>query len=327
VQGIQSFYCPRDGLVERDLTPEKIAAALHDENALLWVDIELDGRADAEPLLRDVFGFHQLTIDDCFNTLIDPPKVDDYGDYLFIIVHNVLYDADNESLSTSELNLYLGQHYVVSVHRAPVRAVDEVRRRAHAKSLVLDRGAAFLAHALIDVVVDDFHPVVETVDEQVAEVEERVLVDPKRQTLEEVLRLKRNAQRLKRSILPQRDVVNRFSRGEYPNLITPEALMYFRDIYDHTVRVEEMIDGVRDLADSALNTYLSSVNNRINEVMKTLAIVTVVFLPLTLIAGVYGTNFENLPEYGYHFGYYAMLATMAVVAAALLARFRWRRWF
>ncbi|MDP9237499.1 MAG: magnesium/cobalt transporter CorA [Chloroflexota bacterium] len=327
MKGVHSFYCPQGGLIERDLTPEQIAAALRDEHALLWVDIEMDGTADAEPLLRDVFGFHQLTIDDCYNTLIDPPKVDDYGSYLFIIVHNVLYDAGEQTLSTSELNLYLGQHYVVSVHRSPVRAVEEVRRRADAQSLVLDRGAAFLAHALIDVVVDDFHPVVETVDEQVAEVEERVLVEPKRQTLEEVLRLKRNAQRLKRSILPQRDVVNRFSRGEYPKLITSEALMYFRDVYDHTVRVEEMIESVRDLADSALNTYLSSVNNRINEVMKTLAIVTVVFLPLTLIAGVYGTNFENLPEYGYHYGYFAMLATMVVVASALLAWFRWRRWF
>ena len=103
--------------------------------------------------------------------------------------------------------------------------------------------------------------------------------------------------------------------------------MYFRDIYDHTVRVEEMIDSVRDLADSALNTYLNSVNNRINEVMKTLAIVTVVFLPLTLIAGIYGTNFHNLPEYGLHYGYYAMLITMLIVAAGLLAWFRWRRWF
>ena len=310
-----------------DLPQDEIAAALQDAAGLLWVDIEADGREDAEPLLRDTFGFHQLTIEDCYNTLIDPPKVDDYGAYLFIIVHNVRYDAGAESLSTSELNVYLGANYVVSVHRSPVRAVQEVRRRAEARSLVLDHGASFLTHALIDVVVDDFHPVVETIDEQVADVEERVLASPRREILEEVLRLKRNAQRLKRSILPQRDVVNRFSRGEYPKLIQPAALMYFRDIYDHTVRVEEMIESVRDLADSALNTYLSSVNNRINEVMKTLAIVTVVFLPLTLIAGIYGTNFENVPEYGVRFGYAGMLAAMLAVAGGLIAWFKFRGWF
>ncbi|MBI5283522.1 MAG: magnesium/cobalt transporter CorA, partial [Chloroflexi bacterium] len=256
-----------------------------------------------------------------------PPKVDDYGDYLFVIVHDVLYDEERLRLATGELNLYIGANYVVSVHRTPIRAVDEVRRRAEAHALVLDRGPGFLAHALMDVVVDDFHPVVEQIDDRIAAIEEVVLEQPEREVLEQVLRLKRNAQRLKRSILPQRDVVNRFARGEYPKLVPPDALMYFRDVYDHTVRVEEMIESVRDLADGALNTYLSSVNNRINEVMKTLAIVTVIFLPLTLISGIYGTNFHNLPELDLHYGYFGMLAAMAVIAAALLAWFRWRRWF
>ncbi len=324
---ITSCYSPKNGPPRLDLAAGEIPAAIADAQGLLWVDIEADRRDESEHLLRDVFRFHDLTIDDCYNTLIDPPKVDDYGEYLFVIVHNVLYDADGLALRTSELDLFLGANYVVTVHREPVRAVQEVRRRAEAHSLVLDRGPAFLAHALIDVVVDDFQPVVVTVDEQVSDVEEIVLSNPRRETLEQILRLKRIAQRLKRSILPQRDLVNRFSRGEYPRLISAEALMYFRDIYDHTVRVEELTDSVRDLADSALNTYLSSVNNRINEVMRTLAIVTVVFLPLTLIAGIYGTNFENLPEYSTRYGYYIMLGAMAAVAAALVAWFRWRHWF
>ncbi|HEY7802356.1 MAG TPA: CorA family divalent cation transporter [Dehalococcoidia bacterium] len=148
----------------------------------------------------------------------------------------------------------------------------------------------------------------------------------RREALQDVLRLKRTAQQLKRSILPQRDLVNRFARGEYP-LIHDESLMYFRDIYDHTVRIDEMIETLRDLADSALNTYLSSVNNRTNDVMKTLAVVTVIFLPLTLIAGIYGTNFNNVPEYGWGFGYFAMLGIMLVIALGLVGWFRWRGWF
>ena len=327
IPGITSCYHPGEKELRVELSIDEMRAALANESGLLWVDIAVDGREHAEGLLRDVFGFHPLTIDDCYNTLIDPPKVDDYGDYLFVIVHNVTIDETMQHLATTELNLYIGRNYVVSVHRYPVRAVSEVRRRAEKHALVLEHGPGFLAHALIDVVVDDFHPVVESIDEQVAAVEEEVLANPKRETLEQVLRLKRNAQRLKRSILPQRDVMNRFSRGEYPKLIPAAAIMYFRDVYDHTVRVEEMIESVRDLGDSALNTYLSSVNNRINEVMKTLAIVTVVLLPLTLIAGVYGTNFQNVPEYGVRYGYFIMLATMAVVAAGLVVWFKWRRWF
>ncbi|HZP58474.1 MAG TPA: magnesium/cobalt transporter CorA [Dehalococcoidia bacterium] len=323
---IRSAYRDAAGDVRFDLAPEALRRAACDESGLLWVDLEAEPRASGEPLLRDVFGFHELTIDDCYNTLIDPPKVDDYRRYLFLIVHAVRYDEAAQRLGTTELDLYLGAHFVVTFHHLPLRSVDDVWRRAERRNLVLDDGADFLAHALIDVVVDEFHPVVETLDEQVALIEEVVIDRPQRETLQEVLRLKRNAQRLKRSILPQRDVVNRFSRGEYPHLVRPERLMYFRDVYDHTVRVEETIEGLRDLADSALNTYLSAVNNRINEVMKTLAIVTVIFLPLTLIAGIYGTNFRHLPEYTWRWGYFGMLGAMAVIAVGLIAWFRWRRW-
>lgn len=320
------YHEPGDG-VRFDLSLDDMRDVLASGRGLLWVDLHADGREEGEPLLRDVFGFHQLTVDDCYNTTVDPPKIDDYDAYLFIIIHNLAYDAERISLRTSELDLYVGRCYVVSVHRSPVHAVEDVRRRAERNPLLLERGPGFLAHALIDVVVDDFRPVVEAVDEQVSAVEEEVLDNPTRQTLERILQLKRVAQRLKRTILPQRDVMNRLSRNEYPELIPEAALMYFRDIYDHTVRVEETIESVRDLADSALSTYLSAVNNRLNEVMKTLAIVTVIFLPLTLIAGIYGTNFDNVPEYGLRFGYAGMLIAMGIVAGALALWFKWRRWF
>lgn len=323
---ITSCYRPADGILRFDLERDGIAAALAEPDGLLWVDIDADGRDEIEPLLRDVFKFHHLTIDDCFNTLIDPPKIDDYGSYLFIIVHDVTYDAAEHDLTTVELDMYVGTNYVVTVHRFPVDAVNVVRKRAEGRGLLINHGADFLAHALFDVVVDQFHPVVEQIDDQVSELQEHVIDRPERGTLQDVLRLKRVVQRLKRSILPQRDVANRLSRGEYDRLIKRESLMYYRDIYDHTVRVEDMVDSLRDLADSSMNTYLSSVNNRTNEVMKTLAIVTVVLLPLTVITGVYGTNFDYLPEITWRYGYFGMLAVMLAVAVALVAWFRWRRW-
>jgi len=321
-----------DGSVELDVPMEGIRRALGDPSALLWVDIEdgprNSGGGDREALLRDVFGFHQLTIDDCYNALIDPPKVDNYGDYLFIIIHDVRYDTGARDLSTAELDLYVGPNYVVSFHQRPVRAVDDVRRRAEGRSLVMEHGAGFLAHALMDVVVDDFHPVVAALDEQVADLEEWVLDVPTRSTLQEILVARRVVQQLKRSILPQRDVAARFARGEYAPLIPNEALMYFRDIHDHTMRVEGMIDSIRDLADSALNTYLSSVNNRTNDVMRTLAVVAVIFLPLTLIASVYGTNFEEtVPRYDTAWGFWVMLASFVVILIGLGVFFRTRRWW
>ena len=305
---------------------DAVRAALAQPDGLLWVDIDSSDRAAAEPLLRDVFRFHQLTIDDCFNAHIDPPKVDDYGDYLFVIVHAVAYDAAARELCTDELNLFVGANYVVSLHQTPLHAVDAVFLRAGRESIVFARGADFLAHALFDTVVDDLHPVVDTLEDQVSALEDAVIEQPHRTVIQDVLRLKHVAQQLRRSIIPQRDIAASFSRGEFGSIVGDSAQMYFRDIYDHTVRVEQMVEGVRDLAESAMSLHLSAVNNRINEVMKALAIVTVIFLPLTLIAGIYGTNFENLPEYGWRYGYPAMLGGMLALALGLVAWFRYRRW-
>ena len=325
---ITSCFRGDDGSVRTELSPEELRATVARGSGLLWIDITAeDGRAEGEPLLRDVFGFHPLTIDDCYNTLLDPPKVDDYVDYLFMIVHHVQLDEGASRLTTSELDLYLGEHYVVSLHKQPVASIVEQRQRAESQGRLMTRGSAFLAHALFDAVVDDFHPVVEALDDRVDAAQEAVLEMPVQSVLQEVLALKRMGLRLKRTILPQRDVANRFARGEYSRLVPPEALFYFRDIYDHTVRLEEMIDHVRDLSDSALNTYLSSVNNRTNDVMKTLAIVAVVFLPMTLLASVYGTNFEHtLPAYGWRPGFYLMWASFIAFAVALFMWFRLRRW-
>jgi magnesium transporter len=221
--------------------------------------------------------------------------------------------------------MYIGPNYVVSFHKQPINAVDELRRRIEGRVPAVGRGSAFVAHALFDIVVDDYHPLVEQLDDEINAIEEEIIHRPTRALLERALTLRRNAQRLRRSVLPQRDVAARFARGEYA-LIGAETLLYFRDIYDHTTRVEDMIEGVREAADSTLNMYLGALNNRTNEVMKALAIVAVVFLPLTLIAGIYGTNFENVPEYEWRYGYAGMWVVMIAIAAALVAWFRWRRW-
>ncbi len=324
---ISTYLRSPDGTVQSSLSDEAIGQALATKQGLLWVDLESATREEAGGLLAETFGFHPLAVDDCFNLHVDPAKVDDYGDYIFVIAQAIDYESSERELKATELDLFLGANYVVSVHSERLAFVDDLRTRIGKSSLEATRGADFLAHALLDALVDAYQPAVDQLDDMLTGVEERVLARPDQSLLHEVLLLKHNVARLRRTILPQRDMVNRISRGEFPSVIRPEMNIYFRDIYDHVVRVAELMESARDLADGVLNTYLSSVNNRMSEVMKTLSVVASVILPLTFIASIYGMNFDNMPELEWEYGYYGVLAAMAAVAAGLIAFFRLRRWF
>jgi magnesium transporter len=324
---ITTYFRAPDGTVQAPVSDEALRNALVSKQGLLWVDIASAAHEEAGGLLAETFGFHPLAIDDCFNLHVDPAKVDDYGDYIFVIAQGISYESSTEQLQTTELDLFLGANYVVSFHRQALPFVNDLRRRIDQNSPEATRGADFLAHALLDAMVDAYQPAVDQLDETLIRVEERVLARPEHSLLQEILLLKHNVQRLRRMVLPQRDVVNRISRGEFPNVVRAETNIYFRDIYDHVVRVEELMESVRDLADGVLNTYLSAVNNHMNELMKTLSVVATILLPLTFIASVYGMNFDNMPELGWHYGYFAVLGMMAVVAAGMVVFFRLRRWF
>jgi len=323
---ITSYYRRSDGEVASALSPDALRSALASPDGLLWVDLEAASREEAS-LLSEVFGFHHLAIDDCFNRHIDPAKIDDYGEYLFIIAQAVAYESLARRLETTELDLFLGPNYVVSFHTQPLPFVEELRHRCEANGPELSRSADFLAHALLDALVDDYQPAVEQLDEALERLEELVLQKPEPAILHEILVLKRNVQRLRRTIIPQRDMINRIARGEFPQVVRPESLLYYRDIYDHVIRVEQLVESVRDLADGILSTYLSAVNNRMNEVMKTLSVVASILLPLTFIASIYGMNFENMPELGWQWGYFGILGAMAAVALGLVIFFRFRQWF
>ncbi|MEX1253633.1 MAG: magnesium/cobalt transporter CorA [Dehalococcoidia bacterium] len=323
---ITTHFRAADGTISTGLGDDALREALAAPDGLLWVDLESASRDDGA-LLGELFRFHHLAIDDCFNEHIDPAKIDDYGDYIFVIAQAVIYQEATGQLETTELDLFLGPNYVVSFHAQPLPFVSDVRRRCDGNGLELARGADFLAHALLDALVDDYQPAVEQLDDTLTRVEELVLARPQPAVLQEVLALKRNVQRLRRTIIPQRDVVNRFARGEFPRLVRPETFIYYRDIYDHVVRVEQLVESVRDLADGVLNTYLSAVNNRLNEAMRTLSVVATVILPLTFIASIYGMNFDHMPELEWRYGYFVILGAMVVVALGMVAFFKVRRWF
>jgi len=321
-----AFLRKPDGAVAALLDDGAIRSALAAGEGLLWVDIEGATR-DEGSILSDTFGFHHLAIDDCFNDHLDPAKIDDYGEYIFIIAQAIRYEESSEQLAAEELNLFLGPAYVVSFHKDALPSVLELRRRAMDGGPEFAHGADRLAHALLDGVVDDYQPVVEQLDDTLSRLEELVLAQEQASFLQEILLLKRNVQRLRRTIIPQRDVVNRIARGEFPAVVRPESHMYYRDIYDHVLRVEQLVESVRDLADGVLNTYLSAQNNRMNEVMKTLSVVASILLPLTFVASIYGMNFHNMPELDWRYGYFGALGFMAAIALGLIVFFRFRRWF
>ncbi len=323
---IRSLYRAPDGDIRRELGRDDMVAALERKEGLLWVFVSGTGESERR-LLSEVFHFHDLAIDDCFNGREDTPKIDDYGDHLFIVGQCVTYHTRGERLDPDEVDIFLGRNYVVTVTEERVLPVEELWEKSGQAGVFLDRGADFLVHTILDSLIDLLLPAVEDMDEALDDLEQQILNDPDKRYLPQVLVLKRNTLRLRRSILPERDMVNRLSRGEFPELIRPQALIFYRDVYDHIVRVEEMLEGLRDLADSALNSYLSSVNNRMNEVMKALSIVAVIFLPLTLIASIYGTNLDFSPGAELKGGFFVMLGAMVMIAVGLIAYFRYRRWF
>ncbi len=325
---LAAFYRSADGTVTQPADEGALRAALADSAGLLWVDLLLGSPADAH-LLRDVFDFHPLTIEDCLSPHVDPAKVDDHDRYLFVAVQAIGDYSPDRELAPLEVDFYLGANYVVSCHRQPVPAVDRYRRRWQQDQHLFSRSADWLLHGLLDALVDEYLPVVDAVDDTIDELEEAVLRRPDSRILQRIMMVKRNTLRLRRAAAPQRDIVNRFSRGEYPRLIHDETAIYYRDIYDHLVRVEYLVEALRDLADGALNTYLSVVSNRLNEVMKVLTAAATIFLPLTLLSGIYGMNFASggtWPPFESDWGFAAVVGGMLVVALGLLAYFRYRRW-
>ena len=319
-----TFYLTPDGKLLDQLSIEQIKSFLATGEGLLWVDIEDMENVDAD-LLSNVFCFHPLAVADCISKNIHPPKIDDFGDYLFIIVHGINYHIESEVVETTELAFFLGKNYIVTTHDVPMKSVSSMLDKVRKDGRFMRRGADFLAHDIVDAMVDNFMPTIDEMDERSVTVEAEALHEPKRQTLASIMQLKRSILALTRVILPQREIVNGLSRGEYA-LISERAQIYYRNIYDHLVRIEMLTRGLRDMTESALSTYLSSVSNRMNEVMKMLTLIATIFIPLTFIAGIYGMNFANMPELEWRYGYFGILIIMAVIGISLVFYFRKKKW-
>jgi magnesium transporter len=311
-----------DGMEERDLGGTGEIAGYLEKWPVTWVNV--DGLGDAETVrtLGDVFGLHQLALEDVVN-VHQRAKVEEYDDEYFIVARIVTLD---EHLATEQISLFLGPNYVVTFQERSGDCFDPVRERIRrGKGRIRKAGPDYLAYALLDAIVDNCFPVLEVYGERLDELEKEIMAHPSTEILTRVHRVKRELVSLRRTVWPQRDALSSLVRETTP-LVSDETRVYLRDCYDHAVQVMDLVESYREIAGALLDAYLSNVSNRMNEVMKVLTIIATVFIPLTFLAGIYGMNFQSMPELGWPWAYPALLLLMAVVAGAMLWRFRRMGW-
>jgi len=317
------LYRKNSHKVEEGISPDDLPALLKDKTNVLWIDMELPG-AREEKILADVFKFHPLTIEDARETR-NQPKVEVFPDYLFFIVHGVKPETHSANFVTRELDGYLGKNYVVTYHHENFRSIDNVRRQICSSPFVCERGASYLLNRILDELVDLYMPVIDDYDRAINDLEERIFRMKKgsNEMLGEIMALRRAVARLRRISAKQLEVLYKFSHGDFP-FIKTDDLPFYRDVYDHLQRISDLSEGYRDLVAGLMDIHFNVIATRTNDVMKLLAVFSAIMLPLSLIAGIYGMNFENMPELKSPYGYFSTLGLMLIIGVGLLVYF-WRR--
>ena len=303
-----------------DVPIEELALLLTQPEWKVWVDLE-QPTPDETAILRDVFHFHPLTIEDC-EQVRHQPKVDDYGDYLFVIVHGVSPETSHRDFVTRELDLYLSPRYLVTYHRNKMRSIAAARDACTKRATLLSQGPDFVMHFILDSLVARYLPVLDSFSKAMEEIEERMF--DRRQPpelLPEILRVKKALLRLRRVSGHQRETLHRIARGDFAQ-IQARASHYFRDVYDHMLRVTDLGEAYREQVTGTLNAYLATVSMHLNHTMKLLTAFTAIFIPLTFIVGVYGMNFRYMPEVEWRYGYLFAWLIMISVGGGLFVYFR-----
>ena len=313
--------------VEEGFSAAELPELLEDKNNLVWVDMLADSPEkmhEAGEILANIFKFHYLTIEDCHETR-NQPKVEPFNGYLFFIVHGVKNETNSANFVTKELDGYLGENFLVTYHHEIFYSIEGVKKQIRAQTFACARGADYLMHQILDQIVDLYLPVVEDFDHAINEMEDRIFRQKitGNQILEEIMDIKRSVARMRRISSKQLAALYRFSHGEFP-LIKEQHLPFFRDVHDHLLRISDLSENYRDLVNSLLDIHFSVIASKTNDVMKVMTIISTIMLPLSVIAGVYGMNFENMPELKTRYGYFMTLGVMLVVALGLLYYF-WRR--
>jgi magnesium transporter len=313
----------RKEISERDVRKIEDCFPYRDSRSITWINI--DGVHDAELMrkVREHFGIHPLIMEDVMNTG-QRPKMEDMGKYIFLVLRMLYHDE--AEIKSEQVSIIMGKRFVISFQEREGDVFDSVRNRIrNSRGRLRRSGTDYLAYVLLDAVVDGYFSLLEWIGEKTEALEEELIKRPGPDTLKDIYRLKREMIFLRKSVWPLREAVSGLGRTD-SRLVDEETKVFIRDVYDHTIQVIDTVETLREMVGGMLDTYLSSVSNRMNEVMKVLTIIATIFIPLTFIAGIYGMNFQYMPELGWEWGYYAVWSVMAVIAIVMLFYFRGKKW-
>ncbi|HVR15923.1 MAG TPA: magnesium/cobalt transporter CorA [Candidatus Limnocylindrales bacterium] len=289
-------------------------------DANLWLHFDTPTEEELD-FLKENFAIHHLTIEDIVNQN-QRPKIEPFENYVYLAIHPLRREAKWE-IEPSELDLLLGRGWIVSVHYGPLPGLIDNSQLHERIPAALGRGADFLLYTLVDLVVDSYFPVMDDVEDKIESLEDRLLLRAHPGDMNRLLSLKRSIVHIRRAVTPQREVLNQLTRHDFP-FVRPENLVYFRDVYDHLIRIAEELDSLRDILSSVLEIHLASTSNQLNATMKRLTAYGTIFVMITAIAGIYGMNFKFMPELEWRYGYFVVLGVMAAISLGLYFYFKKR---
>jgi magnesium transporter len=307
---------------------EQTPALVKEPGGAVWIVLDRPAAAEVEQIAK-LFHLHPLEVEDCMQD-VELPKLDEFEDHAYVITHGLRMDEHGE-VHKVELDSFIGQSWLISSHLVESRSVRLMREKVERNPEILGRGVDFLLHAILDAQVDNFMPIVDRFDAEIDRLEEEILERPREALLGEILQLRRQIANMRRSMVPQRDVIGRLARHDLP-YISGKCSIYFRDVYDHVVRVHEMLEALRDVVGGLTESYRSMISQRLNEVMQRLTLISTIFLPMTFIASIYGMNFHhessrfNMPELDWPLGYPFALLLMLTVGGGFFLYFKKQDW-
>jgi magnesium transporter len=295
------------------------------KSPVTWLRVAGSLQAETLEEIGSNLAIHPLTLEDILDTS-QRPKMEDFGRHLFIELNMLIWDQDRAQIHTEQVSLILGENFVVTFQEDEDDVFGPVRKRLQEDvSRLVKQGADYLVYTLIDAIVDHYFIVLENLGEQIEFLEEELISDPDRRTMQTIHELKRELIFLRKSVWPMREIITLLERGESA-LFQQSSLIYLRDLYDHTIQIIDTVETFRDMVSGLLDIYLTSISNRMNEVMKVLTIISTVFIPLSFIVGVYGMNFVYMPELQWKWGYFAVWVVIILVVLSMLYYFRRKKW-
>jgi len=306
------------------VSTEELSTQLRNKNNL-WINIEGISDTDLISEVGKIFNLHPLMLEDIVNTA-QRPKFEDFGDYIYVVLKMIYFDTQKKEIQAEQVSLVLGENYCITFQEQEGDIFNPIRDRLkNNKGRIRKLGVDYLTYSFMDAVVDNYFIILERLGDHIEGMESELISEPDTKTLSSIYSLKRDAVFLRRSVWPLREVVSALERND-SKLIKKTTFVYLRDVYDHTIQVIDTIETFRDMLSGMLDIYLSSVSNRMNEVMKVLTIIATIFIPLTFVAGVYGMNFKNMPELNSPWGYPVVLGIMAVIFTGMVFYFKKKKW-